>query len=102
MAGKWWTRAVRRLGIPEDVALHTPVLHVMGSQRARVENHRGIAEYTPEAVRIRTAQGMLVLRGRDLLVKELARDDLVCVGQLWAAEWQEEDGGCSLPGHGAR
>ena len=103
MAGRWLARAVRRLGIPEDVALHLPVLHVMGSQRARVENHRGIAEYSPETVRIRTTQGMLVLRGRGLLVQELAQDDLVCVGELRAAEWiGEGETGCGLPGHGAR
>ena len=86
MVQRWFSRLARRIQIPEDVALQLPLIHVTGNVRARVENHRGIAEYTPELIRIETAQGRVVIRGRDLLVRELARDDLVCTGMILAVE----------------
>lgn len=86
MAQSWFAGLTRRLEFPEDVALQLPLIHLTGNVRARVENHRGIVEYTPELIRIETAQGLVVIRGRELLVKEMARDDLVCVGTILAVE----------------
>ena len=92
MAKRWFTRVVQRLQIPEDIALHLPLVHLTGSCRARVENHRGIAEYTPELIRIDSAAGLVVIRGRELMVKELARDDLICVGKILAVEFYDQPG----------
>lgn len=93
MARGWFARAVRQMQIPEDIALHMPLIHLTGSTRARVENHRGIDEYTPELIRIRAAAGHIVIRGRDLTVKELARDDLICAGRILAVEFYDHNPG---------
>ena len=86
MAQRWFVGLTRKIQVPEDVALQLPLIHVTGNIRARVENHRGIAEYTPELIRIDTAQGRVIIRGRELLVQEMARDDLVCTGVILAVE----------------
>jgi len=86
MVQGWFAGLTRKIEFPEDVALQLPLVHLTGNVRARVENHRGLAEYTPELIRIETAQGLVVIRGRELLVKELARDDLLCVGTILAVE----------------
>lgn len=75
MARRWFARMVETLEIPQDIALHMPLVHLTGNGRARVENHRGIVEYTPELIRIQAATGLVVIRGRGLMVKELAHDD---------------------------
>ena len=93
VAQGWFVGLTRRFQFPEDVALQLPLIHLTGSFRARVENHRGIVEYTPELIRIETAQGLVVIRGRELMVKELARDDLVCVGTILAVELYERPEG---------
>ena len=92
MAGNWMAALMRRMEFPEDVTMQLPLVHLTGNIRARVENHRGIAEYTQELIRIVTAQGLVVIRGRELLVKELARDDLICVGTILAVELYEHPG----------
>ena len=86
MAQGWFAGLTRRIEFPEDVALQLPLVHLTGNVRARIENHRGIVEYTPELIRMETAQGLVVIRGRELMVNELARDDLVCVGTILAVE----------------
>jgi len=89
VAQRWFAALTRRLEFPEDVALQLPLVHLTGNFRARVENHRGIVEYTPELIRIETSQGLVVIRGRELLVKELARDDMICVGTILNIELYE-------------
>lgn len=92
MAGGWRAALARRIEFPEDVTMQLPLVHLTGNIRARVENHRGIDEYTPELIRIETAQGLVVIRGRELLIREMARDDLICVGTILAVELYERPG----------
>ena len=72
------------LEIPGDVALDLPKIVMMGNIRLFVENHRGILEYSPESVRINTADGELGVTGKELMLKNVLPDEICVVGEIWS------------------
>lgn len=78
--------AVQAFELPEDVMLHMPVMHLTGAQKLHVENHRGLIEYTTERLRIRTTMGEVVVTGKDMLVKEIGKDDILVLGTVQNVE----------------
>jgi len=88
--GKWNRRlrekATQAFALPEDVLLHLPVVHLVGGQRLDMENHRGLVEYTSECIRVRTTLGETVIRGKELLLKEIGPEDLMVLGTIEGLE----------------
>ena len=75
-----------RAQLPEDVLLHLPMLHVLGTRRMVIENHCGIQEYTSERIRVDTHHGQIICRGRDLMVRAMDREDLWITGRIETVE----------------
>ena len=53
--------------VPRELLLSLPVLTATGRQEIRVENYRGIQEYTQELIRINTRSGQIRLTGKRLI-----------------------------------
>ena len=68
--------------LPRDIMLDLPSIHMMGDEELIMSNHKGIAEYTKEQVRIKTAMGMIKISGRGLVIKEIGREDIVVTGKI--------------------
>ena len=63
-------------------------LSVTAGKRVLVENHRGLLEYGPERIVVKTEAGKLVLSGSGLGIRAMDRRDLLIGGKLQCAEWE--------------
>lgn len=75
-------RLTDALELPKDVVLDLPKATVFGSVQAVLENHKGILEYTPESIRVRTSIGEIFITGQRLKIGSILPDELVIDGQI--------------------
>lgn len=57
-----------------------------GGRRAMIENHTGILEFDAQRVRLMTKQGILTLRGSELMLSEVRPDALTVRGRISVIE----------------
>ncbi|HEX3032098.1 MAG TPA: sporulation protein YqfC [Bacillota bacterium] len=86
---KWQDQAANWLEIPKDIALDLPKITVIGNVQAFVENHRGILEYTPELIRIKVSTGQMVIKGKDLFLRNILMHEILVEGAISGIEIKE-------------
>ena len=64
-----------------------PVLHITGREEIRLENYRGIQEYTEELIRIQTRTGQIRLTGKRLNVEYYTNDEMKVTGWIQSIEY---------------
>lgn len=67
---------------PKDIMKNEPILHVVANKRIDIENHQGIIEYTQDNIRIKSKYGILIIVGRDMIIKEIDPYTITVFGQL--------------------
>ena len=82
------TALAERLDLPGE-AMGELKLSVTGTHRALVENHRGLLICTEELISVRAGRGTLSLTGRKLRIEAMNQRELLIVGSLSRAEWEE-------------
>jgi sporulation protein YqfC len=75
-------RLADALELQHDVALNLPVLHLTGSERLLMENHRGLLEYGRGKIRIASTAGVVEIEGQDLAIKSVGRDEVLVTGNI--------------------
>ena len=75
-------RAVQAAGIPEDIVLGMPRVLLRGDSSLLLENHRGVLEYAPERLRVRTSLGVMTVEGEGLTLTALGDTDLMLTGSI--------------------
>ena len=68
--------------LPEEIIGDLPLLMLAGPGKLYLENHRGIAVYHREKVKIRINRGYLVIEGEKLEVEEIQQDNLQITGLI--------------------
>lgn len=79
-------RLARVLELPPDVVFNFPKATLIGNVQVLVENHLGLLTYDPRAMRIRTAQGELVITGSGLQIGSILPRELVVDGRILQVE----------------
>ena len=74
--------AAQRMDLPADVLAGLPRIELTGFSQFSVEHHRGILEYTADAVTVAVSVGSVRVTGRDLTITLLNRDYVVVRGAL--------------------
>ena len=74
--------ALREAGLPEDAALGTARMTMIGNGVMRIENHRGLLELTPERIRLRTQDGIVTVEGVELRLRILTAQDAEIEGTI--------------------
>lgn len=82
-------QAANWLEIPKDIALDLPKVVLVGNLQVFVENHQGILEYAPELIRIKVSLGELVIRGSELLLRNILMHEIVIEGRISGVELKE-------------
>lgn len=75
-------RVWRALGARGDVVLGLPLITLEGSERLALENHQGVAEYTPTKLVALTVSGPVRVCGTGLKMVSLSKQSLVVQGAL--------------------
>ena len=61
-------KAAKASKFPEDVVLGMPNVEILGHSEMRIENYRGLIEYTDQLVRVQTKIGQIRITGKHLQV----------------------------------
>ncbi len=77
------------LDLPQDIILNVPRIIVTGKIAVFIENHKGIIEYNSELVKINTPVGIVVVKGKDLLIKTIITDEITVEGDIAAIGFEE-------------
>ncbi|KJS22935.1 MAG: sporulation protein [Clostridiaceae bacterium BRH_c20a] len=70
------------LDIPRDVMLDLPKLTIIGDIQIYIENHRGIIEYTSALVRLSTSLGQLIIKGENLVLRNISVEEIYIEGRI--------------------
>ncbi|GBF33765.1 hypothetical protein DCCM_2875 [Desulfocucumis palustris] len=70
------------LEIPSDVVLDLPKVVILGNLQVFIENHRGIVEYTSETVRINVSEYVVVVKGENLLLRNILPEEISVDGKI--------------------
>lgn len=70
------------LEMPGEVLLDLPRATLIGAMQVQIENHKGILEYQPTRVRVRTHGGELVVNGSRLRIGSIFKDEVVIEGRI--------------------
>lgn len=74
------------LELPKDVMLDLPRIIMLGNIQLNVSNHRGIIEYTQEALRINSNAGVIKIMGKDMELKTILSEEIIVVGTIEKVE----------------
>lgn len=81
-------KASRISKLPEEVALTMPTVEILGHSEMRIENYRGLIEYTDQLVRVQTKIGQIKITGKHLQVDSYTNDDMKITGKIQNIEYQ--------------
>ena len=73
--------------LPEDIILDMPKIELIGNQHIRVENHKGIIEYTDSCVRLNCQKYMLKVSGEGLVIHSMSAEEIVLSGEILGVEF---------------
>ncbi|HHX87971.1 MAG TPA: sporulation protein YqfC, partial [Firmicutes bacterium] len=65
-----------------------PRLTLVGNLQLLVENHRGVIAYSDQVIRIGVSNGELVVKGRELQIKNLYAEELMIKGVIEGLEYE--------------
>lgn len=68
--------------LPEEIVLDSPLIMMVGSRKLYIENHKGIARYQPDLIKIRIKSGIFVLEGSKMEIEELESEKLYISGKI--------------------
>lgn len=53
-----------------------------------IENHKGIKEYTLQKIRIHTDRFEIIIKGKDLELKNMGQENIIVTGEITAIEYE--------------
>lgn len=89
--GRWLTRLTGSMEMPQEVLLDVPRVTMIGRLQVQIENHRGVLEYTPGRIRIRTRDGVLVIVGSRLKIGSIFREEVTIDGAVDRIEVERQE-----------
>ena len=85
-------KLVKFFEIPQDVVFAIPHIQLIGNEFIRLENHRGIIEYTSSGMRISTGYGEIKVNGINFIIRKVDQDEIILTGKvrhLELVDWRE-------------
>lgn len=74
--------------LPMEVMLDLPRLTLVGNVQLYLENHRGVIAYNEVRVRVGVNNGEVVIRGQNLQIKNLVKEELLIKGTIDSLEYE--------------
>lgn len=80
--GRWGNLFADVLEMPEELAMDLPRVTLIGNIKLSVENHKGIIDYSEEAIRLRVNDGFLTAKGHQLVLKNISAEEVLLQGEI--------------------
>ncbi len=75
-------RVADALDVPLDVLCDVPRIEMVGKSSIRIENFRGILDYTETRLTVNTNAGILEIDGSNIFIESITDEDLTLKGEL--------------------
>lgn len=89
----WTGSLAETFDIPREVIMDLPKITMMGRLELMIENHKGIVEFHPTVIRLRTACGTLTITGSSLVLGELSESRVSIRGAVDGVRYGSEGRG---------
>ena len=83
----------RALELPPEVSGTGCRLELRGRRTLLIDNHRGVRECDAERITLRSNEGELTVRGRELQLAEMNAESLLIEGFINSLSWAEDNHG---------
>lgn len=80
--GKWMEKLTRQMENSPEPMPGIPLVEISGQGRVLIENHRGVCGYGGELICVRVTYGQIAVRGCDLELARMTRQQLVITGKI--------------------
>lgn len=81
-------KAVKWLDLPDEVLMDVPRIDIVGHLQMRLVNHHGLKTFERERVVIRLGAGSVVVRGRDLVIGWIDREEILVTGVIFSIQFE--------------
>ena len=78
--------AADRFDLPADAVAGMPRITITGRSRVLIENHKGLLEYGEETIEVAGGRLRIRIRGTDLQLRAMDREDLIITGRILTVE----------------
>ena len=72
--------------LPRDIVQDLSRLTLIGRRQLCLENHKGILEYGEGRIKVQTGSGVLVIRGANLVIRNLYPAEMLVEGDIESLE----------------
>ena len=73
-----------QLALPSEALANAPYVQIRGKRSVSVENHRGVLEYTDEAIVIAVKHGKICVQGDSLRISSMHRKRIEVRGTIFS------------------
>ena len=88
---QWIQRSADRADLHGEILPGQSVVEILGDCRVLIERHRGVREYSREQIRVSLQFGCVCVRGWNLELSYMTRQQLVITGKIDGVFLQRED-----------
>lgn len=69
-----------------------PIIEMVGDRRVLIEKHCGVLEYEQNMVCVKIKQGCICVKGCNLEIMQMTKNQLIISGEIFAVELSKEKG----------
>lgn len=77
---------------PREVTSNVPRITLTGHERLHVEQHRGLIDYEPENIVLRTSCGLMRVAGAGLSFSLYTEGEALIMGRIDSVSFQQKEG----------
>lgn len=73
---------VKYLSLPSDVVMELPRITIIGQLHVYIENHKGLAVFTDNELRLKTTKGYIQIKGSSFVLKMMLPEEILLEGKV--------------------
>ncbi len=73
---------VKYLALPSDVVMELPRITIIGQIHVYIENHKGLAVFTDDELRLKTTKGYIQIKGSSFVLKMMLPEEILLEGNI--------------------
>lgn len=77
---------------PREVILNVPRITLTGHERLHIEQHRGLIDYDPENIVLRTSCGLMRIAGAGMHFSLYSAGEALITGRIDSVSFQQKEG----------
>lgn len=75
--------------LPDEIVLDSPLVMFIDQKKLYLENHKGVALYQSDLIKIRVNSGYFIVKGDNLKINEIETESISVSGKIMATEYED-------------